>query len=121
MLMMWQDLVFLAGSVLSIVFLAPTLQNKTARIPLGSSIPSLAIGSIYTVTYTTMGMTFSAVGSAGVAIMWSLIACYRSPGPHDGLVNISLFFQDLSARGRRVLKDGPEHEQSGSDQSHPAD
>lgn len=47
---MWQDLVFLAGSVLSIVFLAPTVRDTTAQIPLGSSVPSMTIGSIYAVT-----------------------------------------------------------------------
>ncbi len=33
MSMMWQDLIFLAGSVLSIVFLAPTVRDATANIP----------------------------------------------------------------------------------------
>ncbi|WP_134672067.1 hypothetical protein [Halorussus marinus] len=36
----WQDLVFLAGSAFSIVVLAPTLTDRTARIPLGTSLPS---------------------------------------------------------------------------------
>ncbi len=103
--MMWQDLVFLVGSILSIVFLAPTLRDKTAQIPLGSSMPSMTIGSIYTITYATMGMRFSALGSAGVAIMWSLIVCYRSPGPHDGPVNIPVFLKDLSRQGRRLLQE----------------
>lgn len=103
MLMMWQDLVFLVGSVLSIVFLAPTLRDKTAQIPLGSSMPSMTIGSIYTITYATLGMRFSALGSAGVAIMWSLIVCYRSPSPHDGPVNIPLFLKDRSQRVRRLM------------------
>nr|WP_273736936.1 hypothetical protein [Natrinema soli] len=81
---MWQDLVFLGGSVLSIVFLAPTLRDKTAQIPLGSSMPSMTIGSLYTITSATLRMRFSVLGSAAVAIMWSLIVCYRSPSPHDG-------------------------------------
>lgn len=100
--MMWQDLVFLAGSVLSIVFLAPTVRDATAQIPLGSSIPSMTIGSIYAVTYATMGMSFSALGSFGVATMWSLIVCYRSPGPHDGPVNIPLFLKDLARQGHQL-------------------
>lgn len=120
--MMWQDLVFLVGSVLSIVFLAPTLRDKTAQIPLGSSMPSMTIGSIYTVTYATLGMRFSALGSAGVAIMWSLIVCYRSPGPHDGPVNIPLFIKDLSQHGRRLLqRTRTDHEQSDTGHSHSAD
>ncbi len=31
--MVWQDLVFMAGSLLSVVFLAPALRDVNARIP----------------------------------------------------------------------------------------
>ena len=99
--MMWQDLVFLAGSVLSIVFLAPTIRDVTANIPLGSSVPSMTIGAIYAATYGTMGMSFSAFGSLGVALMWSLIVCYRSPGPHDGPRNVGRFVRSLVRQARR--------------------
>ncbi|QLK27835.1 hypothetical protein HYG81_08750 [Natrinema zhouii] len=92
---MWQDLIFLAGSVLSIVFLAPTVRDVTANIPLASSVPSMTIGAIYAATYATMGMRFSAFGSLGVAVMWSLIVSYRSPGPHDGPANVGRFARSL--------------------------
>ncbi|SEH17647.1 hypothetical protein SAMN04487967_3312 [Natronorubrum sediminis] len=100
--MMWQDLVFLAGSVLSIVFLAPTIRDTSARIPLGSSVPSMTIGGIYAFTYATMGMTFSALGSAGVAIMWSLIVCYRSPGVQTGPRNVLRFVDSLFRQSARL-------------------
>ncbi|WP_226039508.1 hypothetical protein [Natrinema sp. DC36] len=99
--MMWQDLIFLAGSVLSIVFLAPTVRDVTANIPLASSVPSMTIGAVYAVTYATMGMRFSAVGSLGVAVMWSLIVSYRSPGPHDGPANVGRFVRSLLRQARR--------------------
>lgn len=101
--MMWQDLVFLAGSTLSIVFLAPTVRDATANIPLGSSVPSMTIGGIYAATYATMGMSFSAFGSLGVAAMWSLIVCYRSPGPHDGPGNVGRFALSLVRQARRSV------------------
>lgn len=100
--MMWQDLVFLAGSVLSIVFLAPTIKDATARVPLGSSVPSMTIGAVYAFTYGTMGMTFSAAGSIGVAVMWSLIACYRAPGEQTGMLNVLRFAEDLFGRGHEL-------------------
>ncbi|WP_049890685.1 hypothetical protein [Natrinema versiforme] len=102
---MWQDLIFLAGSVLSIVFLAPTVRDATANIPLGSSVPSMTIGAIYAVTYATMGMTFSAAGSLGVAMMWSLIVSYRSPSPHDGPANVVRFAGSLARQARRTVSD----------------
>ncbi|MDS0476640.1 hypothetical protein [Natrinema sp. 1APR25-10V2] len=107
MSMMWQDIVFLAGSTLSIVFLAPTARDATARIPLGSSVPSMSIGAIYAFTYATMGLTFSAVGSLGVAAMWSLIVCYRSPGPHDGPANTVRFVRASVRQLRESVLERP--------------
>lgn len=115
--MMWQDLVFLAGSVLSIVFLAPTIRDATANIPLGSSVPSMAIGAIYAGAYATLGMTFSAVGSLGVAMMWSLIVCYRSPGPHDGPANVGRFVRSLGRQVRRSTTDRPTEPEYAAGQS----
>lgn len=120
--MMWQDLVFLAGSVLSIVFLAPTIRDATAQIPLGSSVPSMTIGAVYTFTYATMGMTFSALGSLGVATMWSLIVCYRSPRSQTGPENIVLFVTELFQQGRQLVTDTSTDPQSTPSDSHqPAD
>jgi hypothetical protein len=79
--MMWQDAVFLCGSVFSLVVLVPTLKDRMANVPLGTSIPSASIGIVYGVTFFTMGMTMSALGSFSTGIMWSLIAALRSPHP----------------------------------------
>ena len=77
--MMWQDLIFMIGSGLSIFFLAPTLRDASARVPLGTSLPSMAIGLVYGVTFATMGMSFSALGAVAAGSMWALIALFRSP------------------------------------------
>lgn len=79
--MMWQDFVFMIGSGLSIGFLAPTLRDASARVPLGTSVPSMAIGIVYGITFATLGMTFSALGAFAAGMMWSLIAIVRSPTP----------------------------------------
>jgi hypothetical protein len=76
---MWQDLVFMIGSSLSIFFLAPTLRDADAQVPLGTSLPSMAIGMAYGMTFITLGMTFSALGAFAAATMWSFIAVVRSP------------------------------------------
>ncbi|WP_336002265.1 hypothetical protein [Halorientalis halophila] len=80
--MMWQDIVFLGGSVFSLVVLVPTLKDRMANVPLGTSIPSASLGIVYGVTFFTMGMTMSAVGSLTTGVMWSLIAALRSPHPY---------------------------------------
>ncbi|QFU82196.1 hypothetical protein [Natronorubrum aibiense] len=120
--MMWQDFVFLAGSVLSITFLAPTVRDPSARVPLGSSVPSMTIGTIYGFTYATLGMTFSALGSIGVATMWSLIAFYRAPGAQTGPKNIVRFLHDLFQQSRQFRSTGARAEsRPAGDHDQPAD
>ena len=97
--MMWQDLVFMLGSSLSIVFLAPTLRDSNARVPLGTSLPSMGIGFVYSVTFFTLGMTFSAAGALAAGSMWSMIALFRSPQGISialfGRENLALFVSDV--------------------------
>lgn len=77
--MVWQDAVFLAGSIFSILVLTPTLRDSVATVPMGTSIPSAGLGVVYGATFFTMGMTFSASGSLLTGILWALIAALRSP------------------------------------------
>ena len=78
---MWQDFVFLAGSMLSLFFLVPTLRDSMARVPLGTTAPSAAIGFIYGATFLSLGMTFSGFGAIATGLMWTAIASLRSPKP----------------------------------------
>ncbi len=124
--MMWQDLVFLVGSGLSIVFLAPTLRDASARVPLGTSLPSMAIGLVYGFTFATLGMTFSAAGAVAAGSMWALIALVRSPGVESAVLtrreSTVLFARDarrwLGVRLSRARVDGwddllEEHQEPG--------
>lgn len=77
--MIWQDAVFLVGSMTSVAFLYPTLRNTAARVPRATSVPSMIIGGVYSLTFFSLGMTFSAVGSFAACTMWSLIAALRAP------------------------------------------
>lgn len=77
--MIWQDFVFMIGSSLSIVFLAPTLRDSAAQVPLATSFPSMAIGGVYAFTFATLGMTFSAAGALATCVMWTLISYFRAP------------------------------------------
>ena len=84
--MMWQDLIFLCGSVFSLVVLVPTLRDSMANVPLGTSLPSATIGVVYGTTFLSLGMPMSAVGSLLTGGMWSVIAFLRSPHPYEHLV-----------------------------------
>ena len=77
--MIWQDFVFLIGSMTSVLFLYPTLRDSASQVPRATSVPSMVIGGTYSVTFFTLGMTFSAFGAFAACTMWSLIAAFRSP------------------------------------------
>lgn len=77
--MSWQDFVFLVGSMTSVLFLFPTLRDAAAQVPRATSIPSMLIGAVYSFTFFTLGMEFSAFGSFAACTMWSLIALMRGP------------------------------------------
>lgn len=101
--MMWQDLVFMVGSSLSIVFLAPTLRDAAANVPLGTSLPSMVIGFVYAFTFSTLGMTLSAAGAFAAGTMWTLIATFRSPErlfPADSPALLIRDVQDWVSRRR---------------------
>ncbi|APW97267.1 hypothetical protein CHINAEXTREME_05540 [Halobiforma lacisalsi AJ5] len=103
--MMWQDLVFLIGSSLSVVFLAPTLRDSDACVPLGTSVPSMTIGYVYSLTFASLGMTFSATGSFTAGSMWALIALFRSPGAQSWMLTrreeMALFVLDTARWAKR--------------------
>lgn len=79
--MIWQDVIFLCGSVFSLLVLLPTLRDSMANIPLGTTLPSATIGMVYGTTFFSLGMTLSAVGAILTGVMWTLIAALRSPHP----------------------------------------
>ncbi|WP_232700489.1 hypothetical protein [Halobacterium wangiae] len=107
--MMWQDLVFLVGSLTSVMFLYPTLRDTASRVPRATSVPSMLIGAVYSMTFFTLGMTFSAVGSFAACTMWSLIAAFRAPD--DGAITdgtpvprVSEWRPRLTAQVQRVVE-----------------
>ncbi|MDQ2049123.1 hypothetical protein RBH26_01365 [Natronolimnohabitans sp. A-GB9] len=43
----WQDLIFLGGSLLTVVVLLPTIRDLEARIPLETSLPKVGLAIVY--------------------------------------------------------------------------
>lgn len=77
--MLWQDFVFLFGSMFGVLTLIPTLRNSVSCVPRSTSLPSMLIGGVYSLTFITLGMYFSAIGAFAACTMWSLILYYRAP------------------------------------------
>lgn len=44
--MIWQDFVFLIGSMTSVGFLYPTLRDSASQVPRATSVPSMIIGGV---------------------------------------------------------------------------
>ncbi|MFD1514639.1 hypothetical protein [Halomarina rubra] len=76
--MAWQDLAFAVGSMIGIFALLPTLRDQTALVPRRTSVVSVLLGGLYTVTFVSLGMWLSAVGSVATATVWFAIASWRS-------------------------------------------
>ncbi|GAB3677671.1 hypothetical protein [Halopiger thermotolerans] len=77
--MSWQDLVFMAGSLLTVAVLAPALRDVSTRIPLATSLPKATLGVVYAVTFATLGMHLAAAGLVATGVAWALLAAFRSP------------------------------------------
>lgn len=76
---MWQDIVILAGSIVAIASLIPTLIDENALVPHTTSIPTLIVLSGQSVAFYTLGLLGSAVGAGAGICIWSLIAYYKAP------------------------------------------
>lgn len=76
---MWQDIVILAGSIVAIASLFPTLLDEEASVPHKTSVPTLVVLSTQGVAFYTMGLVGSAAGASAGFAVWSLIAYYKAP------------------------------------------
>lgn len=128
--MMWQDFVFLTGSLTSVMFLYPTLRDSASQVPRATSVPSMLIGGAYAATFFTLGMTFSAFGAFAACTMWSLIALFRNPDPSEDdstripvVGDLWVRLRDKVRRGRTatVLPDKPGIPDSRPDQPRTVD
>lgn len=76
---MWQDIVILAGSIVAIASLFPTLFDENASVPLSTSVPTLVVLSGQGVAFYTLDLMGSALGAGAGFVVWSLIAYYKAP------------------------------------------
>lgn len=76
---MWQDIVILAGSIVAIASLFPTLLDENASVPLSTSVPTLVVLSGQGFAFYSLGLLGSALGAGAGFVVWSLIAYYKAP------------------------------------------
>jgi hypothetical protein len=84
---MWQDTVILAGSIVAIASLVPTILDEDAIVPHMTSIPTLVVLSGQSVAFYSLGLTGSALGAGAGLIVWSLIAYYKAPDETNATPN----------------------------------
>lgn len=66
--------------MIGILSLVPTLRDHTSVVPRRTSLVSVLLGGLYAVTFVSLGMWLSAVGSVATATVWFCIASLRSGG-----------------------------------------
>jgi len=76
---MWQDIVILAGSIVAIASLFPTLLDENASVPHSTSVPTLVVLSGQGVAFYSLDLMGSAIGAGAGFVVWSLIAYYKAP------------------------------------------
>lgn len=76
---MWQDTLIFAGSIVAIASLVPTITNEEAIVPHTTSVPTLVVLSGQGLAYYSLDLMGAAIGAAAGLIVWSLIAYYKAP------------------------------------------
>lgn len=82
---MWQDIVILAGSIVAIASLVPTLLDEDASVPLSTSVPTLVVLSGQGVAFYSLDLIGSAIGAGAGFCIWSLIAYYKAPEDSEAI------------------------------------
>ena len=77
---MWQDIVILAGSILAIASLLPTLLDENASVTHRTRVPTLVVLSGQGFAFYSLGLLGSALGAAAGLVIWTLIAYYDATG-----------------------------------------
>lgn len=75
---MIEDQILGVGTLVLNLTLLPTLLDKNSKVSRLTSIPTAIILLVFTATYLSMDLLFSAFAVFAGGIMWGLIAAYRS-------------------------------------------
>jgi hypothetical protein len=76
---MWQEWVFLVGGFVGGAILWPGILDPESAWPRSSSVPTALLLGAYTVSFYTLGMPLSALGSLFTCVTWGVIAAFKPP------------------------------------------
>jgi hypothetical protein len=76
---MWQDWVFLIGGFVGGAILWPGILDPEASWPRVSSVPTAFLLGAYAVSFYTLGLHLSALGSVFTCVTWAVIAAFKAP------------------------------------------
>jgi len=74
--MIWQDWLFLAGTVINAAALWPAIRGKD-KPPLKTSALTGAVVAAYVVGFATLGLKVSALATAVLAVGWIILAIQK--------------------------------------------
>lgn len=80
--MAWQDLVLGGGNIIFFIALIPSILSPH-KPAIATSVMTASVLSIYSVTFFTLDLTFSMLGSALTALAWWTLAYQEFRKEHE--------------------------------------
>lgn len=75
---MWQDIILTVGGFVFALLLIPILKDSDATVPRITSIPTAITLFIFSITYITLDLYYSAFTNSITALCWVCISIWRN-------------------------------------------
>lgn len=83
-MIIWQDAVLTAGSVIFLLALFPSLLNKKAKPAILTSSLTGSVLLVYAVVYASLSLWFSVTTTVVTAILWFILAMQKYKQDREG-------------------------------------
>lgn len=71
--LMWQDYVLSIGLIVFGLALIPTIRGNT-KPPLSTSVPTALVQYVFVITFASLNLWFSTLGSLVIGTLWTVLA-----------------------------------------------
>lgn len=76
-MIVWQDIILTAGSVIFLIALFPSLLNKKAKPAILTSLLTGLVLLVYAVVYASLSLWFSVITTVATAALWFTLATQK--------------------------------------------
>lgn len=87
--MSFTETILTVGGIIFSILVLPTLMDENASIPRKQSLPSsIVLFFFFTIPYAQLGLILPAVSTTLGAVLWGLVAMYRTQNKHEKSNNL---------------------------------